>query len=123
MRFMNSKITANRGVPQGSVLSPHLFNIYLNHLLSGNKTLAEAIRDGKLVAFADDILMIADDQKEAEDLIGAIETLSENGIFLNKDKSKILTNQEELQGKTEIAGVKIEKKIKYLGVLLSCSRD
>jgi hypothetical protein len=56
-------------VQQGSVLSPLLFNIFLEYCLKDSPVLAKAIKDGKLITFADDILLICDDVKEAEELI------------------------------------------------------
>ena len=67
------------------------------------------------MAFADDILIIADDEKEAKKLIQAMASLSEAGLHLNKDKSNL--NRIE-----EIEGVKRSDKFKYLGLKVSCHR-
>ena len=65
----NLKFTPGRGVTQGGVLSPLLFNVYLEEILMANSVLKEAIAEGKLVAFADDILLMADSKLEMEQLI------------------------------------------------------
>jgi len=64
----------------------------LEELLLEDKTLKKAIEDGKLVAFADDVLLIADDEKEAEKLIRAMEGLERGGLVLNKQKTSFLTD-------------------------------
>lgn len=49
--------------------------------------LKQAVADSKLIAFADDVLLIAKDKVEAKTLIREIEALSEFGIKLNKSKT------------------------------------
>ena len=74
-------------------------------------------------AFADDILFIADDEADAKVLIQAIFELDTYGLRLHKDKTVILTDRKDLQGTEEIEGIKILKKIKYLGLQISCDRN
>ena len=51
-----------------------------------NDVLADAVKKGKLIAFADDILLIADGKEEAEKLIKSAESLQQQGLRLNKNK-------------------------------------
>jgi hypothetical protein len=78
-----------------------------------------------LVAFADDLLLIFNDVKEAEDLIKAAESLSGKGLKLNKKKSCILSDQKEVKllKLTEIAGIEIKSEIKYLGFKFALRKD
>ena len=62
-----------------------------------NDVLADAVRKGKLIAFADDILLIADDKEEAEKLIKSTESLQIHGLKLNKTKSSILSEHPDLK--------------------------
>ena len=47
-----------RGVAQGSVLSPLLFNKYLNQALRSSHVLSSALSRGDLIAYADDIVIL-----------------------------------------------------------------
>lgn len=47
-------------------VSPLLFNVFLDHVLNKIPKLKEVIALGKLIAFADDLLLIGDDKKDAE---------------------------------------------------------
>lgn len=58
------------------MLSPLLFNLYLEHCLTKSEVLKQALLDGKLIAFADDILLICDNKQEASKLISGLEYIS-----------------------------------------------
>ena len=51
-------INAEMGLPQGSVLSPVLFNVYLEEALKSSKKLEAVRKRGDLLAFADDMLVM-----------------------------------------------------------------
>ena len=78
--------------------------------------LNKAIDDGKLNSFADNILLQADNVKVAEYLIEAIQQLKVQGLCLNMEKSLILSDHKEVEGMESISGLKIVKKLKYLGL-------
>ena len=52
-------INAEMGLPQGSILSPVLFNVYLEEALKSSKKLEEVRSRGDLLAFADDMLVMS----------------------------------------------------------------
>ncbi len=55
-------ITVPRGVAQGSVLSPLLFNVYLDEALRSSERLTQLIKRGDLIAYADDLYIYAQDE-------------------------------------------------------------
>lgn len=87
-----------------------------------NETLKASISSGKLICFADDIMLISDNQEEFKTQIEALQTLSEHGLALNKDKSVVLTNKPDLKDVDQLEGVKVQRKIKYLGLEISCDK-
>jgi RNA-directed DNA polymerase len=112
-------MNAEMGLPQGSILSPVLFNVYLEEALKSSKKLVELIRRGDLLAFADDMLVMSNCQHEINEVIEELAKLNlEWNLRLNKKKSEILTN-ESLQ---EIGGVRCTKIVKYLGVKVTADK-
>lgn len=116
-------ILTNKGVPQGGVLSPHLFNIYMEHALMKNETLKKLIQKEQLVCFADDVLITSNSKEEASQAIKAFDSLKSFGLELNKNKSKIMEGPKELKEMTEFEGIQITKKVKYLGCNLTATRQ
>ena len=68
-------INAEMGLPQGSILLPVLFNVYLEEALKSSKKLEEVRSRGDLLAFADDMLVMSNNQHEIEQITGELTAL------------------------------------------------
>jgi hypothetical protein len=107
------------GLPQGSVLSPVVFNVYLEEAIKSSKKLDEVRLRGDLLAFADDMLVMSNSQGEIEQIINELTSLQiKRNLKLNKRKSEILTNEQH----EEVNGIKCSTTVKYFGVKVAVER-
>ena len=121
----SSKRPVNHGVPQGSVLGPLLFLIYINDL-------HYAIQNSKTNLFADDTCLLLSDSnlqdletKINSDLIKLSSWLRANKISLNVTKTEVLLFRSKtktvlyhMKLKLDDHILKFSSKVKYLGILL-----
>ena len=83
------------GTPQGGVISPCLCNVYLHRL---DRQWDER-GTGVLVRFADDLLVLCHDRREAEAALAALRTiLAEMGLSLKPAKTRIVHLREGGEG-------------------------
>ena len=107
-------ININNGVLQGSLLSPILFNIYINDLIKDLNDIAFEI-----LAYADDLCVLCQDKNELIRVIIKIDLWSrDNGINVNRNKSGIFVVKGKEQN-DNIEGYPIIKEYKYLGILIN----
>ena len=124
--FDSDNQAINHGVPQGSVLGPLLFLIYINDL-------HRSVKHSSMYHFADDtnLLSIGNNfnslqSKLNKDLKCLYKWLLANKISLNAAKTELIIFRKPLQDipnlKIKINGKRISpvSSLKYLGVFLDC---
>ena len=95
-----------KGVRQGSILSPCLFNLYAEYIMR-NAGLEEAQAGIKIVGrninnlrYADDTTLMAEGEEELKSLLMKVKEESERvGLKLNFEKIKIVTSHPSLHDK------------------------
>ncbi|MEO2220739.1 MAG: reverse transcriptase family protein, partial [Nitrosopumilus sp.] len=125
--FDSKPLTMKYGVPQGSVLGPLLFLIYINDL-------HKAIKHSTTLHFADDTNLLATNesikklQKQVNlDLRFLCKWLRANKISLNASKTELLLFRHPNKSinydlKIKINGKKLipSSSVKYLGIIIDC---
>ena len=119
-------LSINKGVPQGSILGPLLFNIYINDLVYCSPKL-------KFIMYADDSNILYHDRDVDslvrvmnEELDKIADWLTKNKLHLNMDKTnfmllgpKIITNKITISICIKNNQIKRVFSIKFLGVIIN----
>ena len=104
------------GVPQGGMLSPLFLILTLEYILMNkDKSIADIINEGKILAYADDIIITVN-WKEKSKIEHLIKHLEKYELKTNSKKWYYIWNKEE-QSISKL-GIYSEK-ITYLGVTIS----
>jgi hypothetical protein len=54
-------------------------------------------KDGNLLAFADDLIIITESEAEAKNALSSLSSLEEYGLSINCDKTQIMTDREDMK--------------------------
>ncbi len=127
--IMTDQVTIEKGVRQGCILSPCLFNIYsetviqeaLNHL-DGININGERISN---IRYADDTALLAESQEQLQKMITKINNSCKKfGMSLNAKKTKVMIvekKESREQLKIHVDGTELEQvyQYSYLGSLIT----
>ena len=127
MGAVSSWETINRGVPQGSVLGPILFNIFMNDLFFLDN-------ESKLFNYADDNTLSKSENDESKliytlqkDTLACIDWFSRNNLSANQEKfqSMILCKKDLKSNHLNLDGIEIEcvNYMKVLGINVDRNLD
>ena len=89
IKLGGSRLRCNKGVAQGSVISPSLFDIYIEDLSS--EILKNSVHSEDILYYADDVLILCTTPNQVKQCIKSIEGWCHtNGMSLNKAKSGVV---------------------------------
>lgn len=120
--FLSQQGTVTCGIPQGTVLAPFYFSLYINDLLTLKL-------NGQINAFADDTILICRSTTRSELYETANEDfqkiqswMNDNLLTLNMSKTNYLelknTKHKLTQNKYSIATINEVEHTKYLGIII-----
>ena len=120
--------TTTTGVRQGDVLSPTLFNIFLNDLVDDLNDLGKGLNvDGRHICcllYADDIILLSENEDNLQAMLDRLDRWCKNWrLKVNCDKTQVMHFRKKRSRLTDFVfrlnetPIKVVNKYKYLGVI------
>ena len=100
-----------------------LFNVYLEEALKKSETLWKKFISGSLLAYADDICVMAQSANELKTIIKELRKMEECRLHLNVSKCEILKLDQSPAPQEEVEGIQIKEKVKYLGMVIEGNKQ
>ena len=134
-KYLSETIKTNKGVRQGCILSPLLFNIFLADLpttLSHEQYENPKLGNDRKIScllWADDLVMFSKSEDGLQNMISKLsEYTKQNGLKINTDKTKCMVfnkTGKHIRRNFNFANTKIEsvREYKYLGFLITPSGE
>jgi uncharacterized protein (UPF0335 family) len=91
--------------------------------LRSSKKLNKLINEGRLLAYADDIIVEMTDINELRATIQEFKSLKSWGLNINISKSMILARKQDNKKYKKIEGIQVKDNVKYLGINLSFNKS
>ena len=125
---MSESLKIKRGVRQGCVLSPSLFNLYTEHIFRQIDELPGVKIGGRNInnlRYADDTVLLAETEEDLQKIVDQVKRESESfGLLMNAKKTKTMVfskSSNPPNTRIHIEGKLIEKvqTFTYLGALMT----
>ncbi len=128
--FLSEWFDVNVGLKQGCLISPGLFNLYINDLAFKIKELNKGItlnnENVSLLMYADDIVLISENERDLQLMLDTLEEWCQTwDVVINEQKSKIMHFRNKCTPVTKVKFTCGDKQIdkcaqyKYLGLMLN----
>ena len=117
-----------KGVRQGCILSPYLFNLYSEAIMRNLEELDEGVNIGGTrinnLRYADDTTLLAESKEDLITLIRKVKEESEKmGLYLNIKKTKVMATMSLENISIDNQPIEIVKNFTFLGSRIDKSAD